>query len=77
MITEHGVADLRGFSPRQRAEMIIEQCTDPMYRPMLRDYLKICGSGHTPVNLGACFGMHRQFAKTGNMLDTKWEDFTG
>ncbi|NLO70370.1 MAG: succinate CoA transferase [Porphyromonadaceae bacterium] len=77
LITEHGVADLRGFSPRQRAEMIIEQCADPMYRPMLRDYLKICGSGHTPVNLGACFGMHRQFAKTGNMLDTKWEDFTG
>jgi hypothetical protein len=42
---------------------------------MLRDYLKICQPGHTPMNLAACFGMHRQFARTGNMLDTKWEDY--
>ena len=75
LITEHGVADLRGYSPRQRAEMIIENCAAPEYRPMLRDYLKICGPGHTPINLGACFGMHRQFAKTGNMMDTRWEEY--
>ncbi len=75
LITEHGVADMRGFSPRQRAEMIIENCAAPEYKQMLWDYLKICGPGHTPINLGACFGMHRQFAKTGNMLDTKWEDY--
>lgn len=75
LITEHGVADLRGYSPRQRAEMIIENCVAPEYKQMLRDYLKVCGPGHTPINLGACFGMHRQFAKTGNMLDTKWEDY--
>ena len=75
LITEHGVADLRGYSPRQRAELIIENCAAPEYRPMLHDYLKLCTPGHTPINLGACFGMHRQFAKTGNMLDTKWEDY--
>lgn len=75
IITEHGVADLRGKSPLQRAELIIEQCVAPEYKQMLRDYLKICGPGHTPINLAACFGMHRQFAKTGSMLDTKWEDF--
>lgn len=75
LITEHGVADLRGYSPRQRAEMIIENCVAPEYKQMFWDYLKVCGPGHTPINLGACFGMHRQFAKTGNMLDTKWEDY--
>ena len=75
LITEHGVADLRGYSPRQRAELIIENCVAPEYKQMLHDYLKICGPGHTPINLGACFGMHRQFAKTGNMLDTRWEDY--
>ncbi|MFV0391306.1 MAG: succinate CoA transferase [Paludibacteraceae bacterium] len=75
LITEHGVADLRGYSPRQRVELIIENCAAPEYKQMLYDYLKICGMGHTPINLGACFGMHRQFAKTGNMQDTKWDDY--
>lgn len=75
LITEHGVADLRGKSPRQRANLIIDQCVAPEYKQMLRDYLKICQPGHTPMNLAACFGMHRQFARTGNMLDTKWEDY--
>lgn len=75
LITEHGVADLRGTSPRKRAELIIENCVAPEYKQMLWDYLKLCGPGHTPINLGACFGMHRTFAKTGNMMDTKWENF--
>lgn len=75
LITEQGVADLRGCSPRQRAELIIENCVAPEYKQMLWDYLKICNPGHTPINLGACLGMHRQFAKTGNMLDTRWEDY--
>ncbi len=76
LITEHGIADLRGKSPRQRAELIIEQCVAPEYRQMMYDYLAICDQGHTPINLAACYGMHRQFKKTGNMLDTKWEDYT-
>jgi len=36
LITEHGVADLRGKSPIQRAHEIIENCVDPDYRDMLR-----------------------------------------
>lgn len=75
IITENGVADLRGKSPRQRAKLIIENCVAPAYREMLYDYLNICEQGHTPIHLGACFGMHRQFKKTGNMLDTKWEEY--
>ena len=75
IITEHGIADLRGKSPSQRAKMIIDNCVAPEYKEMLRDYMKLGGKMHTPTNLSAGFGMHRQFAKTGNMQDTKWEDY--
>ncbi|HLP04289.1 MAG TPA: acetyl-CoA hydrolase/transferase family protein [Paludibacter sp.] len=75
LITEHGVADLRGKSPIQRAEEIIGNCVAPEYRPMLNEYLKLSGSCHTPQNLSACFGMHAQFMKTGSMLGTNWEDY--
>lgn len=38
IVTEQGMADLRGKSPRQRAKLIIENCSHPDYRDMLRDY---------------------------------------
>ncbi len=75
IISEHGVADLRGKSPVQRAEEIIENCVAPEYKQMLTDYLKLTNDCHTPQNLAACFGMHRQYMKTGTMLGTKWEDY--
>ena len=75
IITEHGVADLRGKSPLQRAEEIIENCVAPEYKQMLTDYLKLSGPCHTPTNLHACFGMHDEYMKTGSMLTTKWEDY--
>jgi succinate CoA transferase len=75
IITEHGVADLRGKCPVDRAKAIIENCVDPSYRQMLRDYLALSGPSHTPQTLHACFGMHITFEKTGNMMNTKWDDF--
>jgi len=76
IITEHGIADLRGKSPIQRANEIIEKCVAPEYKPMLKEYLELSGGkNHIPNNLALSFGMHRQFIKTGNMLDTKWEDY--
>lgn len=75
IITEHGVADLRGKSPVQRAEEIIDNCVDPSYREMLREYLKLSGPSHTPTNLHACFEMHTEFMKSGNMLNTSWEQY--
>lgn len=75
IITEHGVADLRGKSPVQRAHEIINNCVAPEYKEMLREYLELTGSCHTPQSLSACFGMHREFIKTGTMLNTKWEDY--
>ena len=75
IITEHGIADLRGKSPIQRAEEIIDNCVAPEYKQMLTDYIKLSDITHTPQSLVACFGMHDEFIKTGSMLSTKWEDY--
>lgn len=69
VITEQGVADLRGLSPRQRAEVIIEHCAHPDYRPLLREYLHraLKEGGHTPLSLTHAFAFHRTFAAKGDM----------
>jgi len=38
LVTEQGLADLRGLSPKQRARLIIEKCAHPDYRPALTEY---------------------------------------
>jgi acyl-CoA hydrolase len=66
IITEQGVADLRGKDPVQRAHEIIENCAHPDYRPMLREYLQM-GAGQTPHSLRAAFAMHDTFNTQGDM----------
>lgn len=73
LITEQGIADLRGKSPIQRAETIIENCVHPYYKELLWDYLKLSKKLHTPHTLNAAFAMHNEFAKSGDMRNTKWE----
>ena len=75
LVTEQGVADLRGKSPRQRAEEIINNCVAPEYREMLRDYLKIARHGQTQHELSCAFAMHEEFLKSGDMRNTKWENY--
>jgi succinate CoA transferase len=75
LITEQGVADLRGKSPIKRAQTIIENCVHPDYKELLWDYIKLSGDAHTPQSLAACFGMHVQFGKTGDMRHTNWGDY--
>jgi len=65
--TEHGVADLRGHSPHERAELIIERCADPQYRPMLREYLQLGGATHTPQSFENAYAFHRAFLAEGDM----------
>jgi succinate CoA transferase len=65
--TEHGVADLRGRSPHERAELIIERCADPQYRPLLREYLRLGGSAHTPQTFENAYALHRAFLADGDM----------
>lgn len=69
IITEYGVADLRGKSPRERAMCIIENCAHPDYRTLLYKYLESGVKGQTPVNLSNAFAFHKAFLKTGNMQD--------
>ena len=72
IITEQGIADLRGKSPMDRANTIIEHCAHPDYRPILRDYVALAGSPHSPQTLRAAFAMHLAFSETGDMHTTKW-----
>lgn len=67
LVTEHGVADLRRLDPRQRAELIIEKCAHPDFRPDLRRYLAHAKDGHEPFDVEHAFAFHRQFLKTGDM----------
>lgn len=51
LVTEHGLADLRGLAPRERAPLIIERCAHPDYRAALHEYFsRACAGagGHTP-----------------------------
>ncbi len=71
IVTEQGLADLRGLSPRQRAKVIIENCAHPDYKPMLMDYyeraLKETKSAHTPHILSEALSWHERFQETGTM----------
>ncbi len=72
IITEYGVADLRGKSPIQRAHAIIDNCVHPDYKPLLREYLEMGIKGHTPQNLKCCFAFHEELAKSGDMHKVDW-----
>ncbi len=73
LVTEQGVADLRGKSPRQRAETIIENCVHPDYKQLMWDYLKLTQKPiHTPHNLHAAFALHEAFAETGDMRNADY-----
>jgi succinyl-CoA:acetate CoA-transferase len=70
IVTEQGLADLRGLAPRERAEVIIERCTAEPYRAMLREYVAEAGQrgGHTPHVLEKAFAWHERYRETGTML---------
>ncbi|MBC6982736.1 acetyl-CoA hydrolase/transferase family protein [Caulobacter sp. 17J80-11] len=71
IVTEQGLADLRGLSPKQRARAIIENCAHPDYRPGLEDYfqraLKESYGLQTPVLLDEALSWHRRYLETGSM----------
>jgi acetyl-CoA hydrolase len=73
IVTEHGVADLRGKDPSQRAHLIVEKCADPAFRDQLLRYVESTEHGHTPQTLGNAFLMHQQFLKTGDMRGVTWQ----
>ncbi len=72
MVTDQGLADLRGKSPKERARLIIENCSHPNFRPALRDYYnraeRLAPGKHTPHLLDESLSWHSHFIKTGSML---------
>ena len=70
IVTEQGLADLRGLSPKQRARVIIDKCAHPDYRDQLNDYFdraRAKGAQHTPHILTEALSWHQRFVETGDM----------
>ncbi|WP_313072438.1 acetyl-CoA hydrolase/transferase family protein [Melaminivora sp.] len=70
IVTEQGLADLRGLSPRQRAQRIIDRCAHPHWRPLLQDYFDRArqrGAQHTPHLLAEALAWHQRYLETGSM----------
>ena len=76
VVTEWGVADLRGKGPDERARLLIENCAHPEYRNLLWDYLKIAKNAHVSHNIAAALDMHATFDREGDMRKTNWSKFT-
>ena len=71
IITEQGVADLRGLAPQHRARRMIEQCAHPDYREALLDYFERAVAGapgqHTPHLLDEALSWHTRYMRHGTM----------
>ncbi len=72
IVTEHGLADLRGLSPRARAKKVITLCADPQFQPALNDYTERAWDAHpkgrhTPHLLAEALSWHQRYLDTGSM----------
>jgi succinyl-CoA:acetate CoA-transferase len=71
VVTEQGLADLRGLSPRQRAKLIIGKCAHPDYRPLLWDYQqraeRLSYGKHTPHLISESLDWHKRYLRSGRM----------
>ncbi|MBD1422282.1 succinate CoA transferase [Sphingobacterium chuzhouense] len=69
LVTDIGLADLRGLAPRERAQKIIDNCVHPDFKEELQSYFdRACErGGHTPHLLEEAFSWHLRLAETGTM----------
>ena len=76
IVTEFGLADLRGLAPRQRAKVVIDTCAHPVYRAALHDYVERAqksakaghGGMHTPHVLDEALSWHSRYERDGRMV---------
>lgn len=72
IVTELGLADLRGLSPVDRAERVIAHCAHPDFREELTDYVARAWAArpharHTPHLLSESLSWHQRYLDTGSM----------
>ncbi|GAB6389595.1 acetyl-CoA hydrolase/transferase family protein [Stutzerimonas marianensis] len=73
LVTEQGLADLRGLAPRERARVIIDNCVHPSYRDALNAYFEAAckKGGQTPHLLHDAMDWHTNLEERGHMLKGK------
>ena len=73
IVTDQGIADLRGKDPIQGAEEIIEHAAHPIYRPLLHEYLDHCKkTGHIMLNHEHALAFHVALLNEGDMRKAKF-----
>jgi len=75
VVTENGLADLRGLDDGERADAIIANCASEIYRDQLKSYLerarKKCG-GHHPQLPEEAFAWYRRLKENKTMVENKF-----
>jgi succinyl-CoA:acetate CoA-transferase len=71
LVTEQGLADLRGLDPTEKAETIIRQCAHPDFKGVLSAYLARAKKepGHIPVALEDAHAFHLRLKQSGSMQE--------
>lgn len=71
VVTDMGLADLRGLAPKERAKTIIDKCAHPAFKDYLNDYLERATTktknAHEPQMLEECYKMHLSLRDKGTM----------
>lgn len=80
LITEQGLADMRGVAPKERAKLIIDKCAHPEYKPILEEYYEMAakdclerGVGHQPQMFDRAYKMQQNLAANGTMRIKNWD----
>ena len=80
LVTEQGLADCRGLAPKDRAQVIIDKCVHPDYKPIIQEYFDIAkkeclakGVGHEPQLFDRCFKMQMNLERNGTMKIDNWD----
>ena len=77
LVTEQGLADLRGLAPRERARVIIENCVHPSYQAPLLDYFEAaCAKGgHIAASVARGAGLAPEPGRTWTCWPAEAEPF--
>ncbi len=80
LVTEQGLADLRGLGAKDRAQVVIDNCVHPEYRPMIQEYFDratreclAAKSAHEPQILAKAYRMQQNLSDNGTMKVDSWD----